>query len=330
MEMPGRRYNNTNQYRYGFNGKENDNEVKGEGNEQNYGMRIYDPRLGRFLSVDPVASEFAWNTPYAFAEDDPINFIDFDGLEKASPRVYDMAVELRSMVLNRILRNETKLSTVTDAEVITNLKLGIELDKKTYAALAVFTYKNRPTDDARLNYYLESSKPIVKEVLDITPAGDIKVVLTGENFKGEEKNRLGAIGWLALDIFGGELLSGLGKAGRSVKFLSGPGKDILESVVKKANKISTVLDETHIRAAVNDIFGKPIVINGKVFDHLTEVRNALKGLGNQITELNKVINNSKMGKEVIESATELRNTLQKQKDGINAVLDRATNAVKTK
>lgn len=37
-------------YRYGFNGKENDNEVKGEGNQQDYGMRIYDPRLGKFLS----------------------------------------------------------------------------------------------------------------------------------------------------------------------------------------------------------------------------------------------------------------------------------------
>ncbi len=41
-------------YRYGFNGKENDNEVKGEGNQQDYGFRIYDPRLGRFLSVDPL------------------------------------------------------------------------------------------------------------------------------------------------------------------------------------------------------------------------------------------------------------------------------------
>jgi RHS repeat-associated protein len=72
-------------YRYGFNGKENDNEVKGEGAQQNYGMRIYDPRLGRFLSVDPIASEFPWNGTYAYAENDPINFIDLDGLEKGSP-----------------------------------------------------------------------------------------------------------------------------------------------------------------------------------------------------------------------------------------------------
>ena len=56
--MPGRRYSAGSQYRYGFNGKENDNEVKGEGNQQDYGMRIYDPRLGRFLSVDPLARDY--------------------------------------------------------------------------------------------------------------------------------------------------------------------------------------------------------------------------------------------------------------------------------
>jgi RHS repeat-associated protein len=68
-------------YRYGFNGKENDDEIS----TQDYGMRIYDPRLGRFLSVDPLAKEYPWNSPYAFAENDPINFIDRDGEEKAPP-----------------------------------------------------------------------------------------------------------------------------------------------------------------------------------------------------------------------------------------------------
>jgi RHS repeat-associated protein len=58
MLMPGRKYPSTIKYRYGFNGKENDNEVKGEGNQQDYGMRIYDPRLGRFLSVDPITDEY--------------------------------------------------------------------------------------------------------------------------------------------------------------------------------------------------------------------------------------------------------------------------------
>ncbi|WP_443938752.1 RHS repeat domain-containing protein [Pedobacter sp. MW01-1-1] len=68
-------------YRYGFNGKENDNEVKGAGNQQDYGMRIYDPRIGRFLSVDPLVKDYAYYTPYSFAGNMPIEAIDLDGLE---------------------------------------------------------------------------------------------------------------------------------------------------------------------------------------------------------------------------------------------------------
>jgi RHS repeat-associated protein len=68
-------------YRYGFNGKENDNDVKGTGNQQDYGFRIYDPRLGRFLSVDPIAKQYPELTPYQFASNTPIFGIDLDGKE---------------------------------------------------------------------------------------------------------------------------------------------------------------------------------------------------------------------------------------------------------
>jgi RHS repeat-associated protein len=78
MTMPGRSFN-ASKYRYGFNGKENDNDVKGEGNQQDYGERIYDTRLGKFLSVDPKASKFPWQSPYTAMDDNPINIIDPTG-----------------------------------------------------------------------------------------------------------------------------------------------------------------------------------------------------------------------------------------------------------
>jgi RHS repeat-associated protein len=97
--MPGRQFNNGN-YRYGFNGKENDNEVKGIGNQQDYGERIYDTRLARFLSVDPLTKEYPYYSPYHFAGNTPIQAIDRDGLEPAStvyqnnsylPKTYQLA-----------------------------------------------------------------------------------------------------------------------------------------------------------------------------------------------------------------------------------------------
>jgi RHS repeat-associated protein len=101
MLMPGRRFvaQNSNAYRYGFNGKENDNDVKGEGNQQDYGMRVYDPRLGKFLSVDPIAKQYPELTPYQFASNRPIDGIDLDGLEFAPTideiKAYDQKAMLK-------------------------------------------------------------------------------------------------------------------------------------------------------------------------------------------------------------------------------------------
>ena len=68
-------------YRYGFNGKEKDDELKGEGNSYDYGFRMYDPRIGRFFSIDPLTKSYPWLTPYQFADNKPIWATDLDGLE---------------------------------------------------------------------------------------------------------------------------------------------------------------------------------------------------------------------------------------------------------
>jgi RHS repeat-associated protein len=80
MTMPNRKYTQANSgYRYGFNGKENDKDA-GEG-IQDYGMRIYNSRLGKFLSVDPISKTYPWYSPYHFAGCSPIKNLDLDGGE---------------------------------------------------------------------------------------------------------------------------------------------------------------------------------------------------------------------------------------------------------
>ena len=71
----------SNPYRYGFNGKENDGDVKGDGNQIDYGMRVYDPRLGRFFSIDPLVKKYPELSTYQFASNSPIAGIDLDGGE---------------------------------------------------------------------------------------------------------------------------------------------------------------------------------------------------------------------------------------------------------
>jgi RHS repeat-associated protein len=66
-------------YRRGFNGMEKDDELKGKGNSYTTEFRQLDPRVGRWLSVDPKTSEFPWQSPYVGMDNNPILLTDPDG-----------------------------------------------------------------------------------------------------------------------------------------------------------------------------------------------------------------------------------------------------------
>lgn len=75
------RSSNSSMYRFGFNGQELDDEIKGEGNSLDFGARMYDPRIARWLSVDPKASHYPSFSTYIGMGGNPIKFIDSDGRE---------------------------------------------------------------------------------------------------------------------------------------------------------------------------------------------------------------------------------------------------------
>ena len=57
-------------YRFGYQGSEKDNEFKANGNSYTTEFRQLDPRLGRWLSVDPVIQP--WQSAYCSMDDNPI------------------------------------------------------------------------------------------------------------------------------------------------------------------------------------------------------------------------------------------------------------------
>jgi len=80
--MQGRQVqNNYQNYRYGFNGKENDDGAKGQSNQIDYGATVYDPRVVRFLSLDPLTKSYPFYRPYQYAGNNPIRNKDVDGGE---------------------------------------------------------------------------------------------------------------------------------------------------------------------------------------------------------------------------------------------------------
>ncbi|WP_052483468.1 RHS repeat-associated core domain-containing protein [Flavobacterium sp. MEB061] len=82
MLVPNR-HGNSKDYRYGFQGQEMDNELKGEGNSLNYTFRMHDPRIGRFFAIDPLTKKYPHYTPYSFSGNKVIQFVELEGLEES-------------------------------------------------------------------------------------------------------------------------------------------------------------------------------------------------------------------------------------------------------
>ncbi|MBI3518043.1 MAG: hypothetical protein HY062_01630 [Bacteroidetes bacterium] len=112
-EMSGRRLLSV-KAKYGMNGKEKDDEISGNGNSYDFGARQNDSRLGRWWSVDPKYKLSPQNSPYCFAANNPIYYIDADG-NVIQPANEKSKQEYNSAVTKLFTGNDvvTKMLTVT-------------------------------------------------------------------------------------------------------------------------------------------------------------------------------------------------------------------------
>ena len=105
--MPTRQWSDPNsKYKYGFNGMEKDDDINVNGGSYDFGARIYDSRLGRWLSLDPLMVKYPNYSPYNFVLNSPLAILDVDG---------------RDVVIGNISNfNQLGLNAIVNSIVISN------------------------------------------------------------------------------------------------------------------------------------------------------------------------------------------------------------------
>jgi RHS repeat-associated protein len=96
-----------------YNGKE---EQEMPGKWLDYGARFYDASLARFHSIDPLAEKYNFQSPFVYAANNPIRYIDFMGMGPG-----DLEDVLKAMGIKQgytvTTNSETQVTTITRTEV---------------------------------------------------------------------------------------------------------------------------------------------------------------------------------------------------------------------
>lgn len=163
---------------------EKDDEIKGNGNSYDFGARIYDPRLGRWLSTDPKASKGPGLSPYNYSFNSPISYSDPDGeWAEVHTKKFYLAKDGKTLVEKTRFADIFKKTVRIEKDVIVHNakfyydvrdKANITAEQKAGMAKAienniVNTWKASPDDDA-------TKKEGVDVVVNVAFKGGIQVV----------------------------------------------------------------------------------------------------------------------------------------------------------
>lgn len=136
-------------YRYGFNGMEADDEIKGTKNSYDFWARMYDPRIGRWLTIDPQAREYPDLNPYNFVENSPMIMNDptgESGIVTIDKEARNITIEANIVLYGTSATAELAQSTAKDVQDTWNAADGrVMIDGIEYCVNFVITAEYQPT-----------------------------------------------------------------------------------------------------------------------------------------------------------------------------------------
>jgi RHS repeat-associated protein len=294
------------EYRFGMNGQEKDDEVKGDGNHLAFGDYGYDTRLGRRWNIDPVEQPDI--SGYAVFNNNPNFFTDPDG---ESPI---------SIFSKQVAKKGLKKAAKETVEAMVKSRLKSYMSQKWASQLAkdALDAIDLATSQSWWEYAIEVI-PIAGDAYGAYKLSDQAYNVYKITRRFEKIAEVGAKtvakAWKKVDL--------------DITKLSKGGAEKLQAFATKFNNIGgDHLSPDDLGGAVKDMFGMPVKINGKTYNHLEEVSQSLKDMNTRLAELSGAITKGEFKGNDLKEAQSLYDRVNKQKNEIQGVIDAAKKSAK--
>lgn len=261
MLVPNR-HGSSNSYRYGFQGQEKDDELKGEGNSLNYTFRMHDPRVGRFFATDPLTRNYPYYSPYSFSGNKVIAFRELEGMEQ---KYYAIYLNEQNGACVHELKEKEKSSSFFSPDSVTFIVYS-DHDGK-YIASYTFQ-KNLPTADPdeaiNINNPYKRYKEFIEDPIGSMLSGEFKT--HGEVLNGLMEDAMfaiviGKMGNLPKGTFKKSFIPLTG--GKYVSpWLRNLRTKVANYVASKVKSIKTPYGEAHQSSSIKAIFARGDVESG--------------------------------------------------------------------